>query len=87
METVYQEFPDDLDIATLFADALMNLTPWKLWDLRSGQPAPEARTLEVKKTFERALIQENALQHPGLVTYVYSPYGDVWLPGDCTARD
>jgi hypothetical protein len=23
---------DDLDVAALFADALMNLTPWALWD-------------------------------------------------------
>ncbi|KAJ8103635.1 hypothetical protein POJ06DRAFT_217144 [Lipomyces tetrasporus] len=67
MEIVYQEFPADLDVATLYADALMNLTPWQLWDLRSGQPAQGARTLEVKKVLERALTQENALQHPGLL--------------------
>ena len=36
MESVYKNFSDDLDVATLYADALMNLTPWGLWDLKSG---------------------------------------------------
>ena len=33
MGTVYREHPDDLDVAALYADALMNLTPWQLWDI------------------------------------------------------
>lgn len=32
MEDVYHRFSDDLDVAALYADALMNLTPWSLWD-------------------------------------------------------
>ncbi|KAK5261345.1 hypothetical protein LTR40_002429, partial [Exophiala xenobiotica] len=55
MTSVYARFPDDLDVATLCADALMNLTPWKLWDLSTGQPPPGARTLEIKRILERAL--------------------------------
>jgi tetratricopeptide (TPR) repeat protein len=31
--------PDDLDAATLYAESLMNLRPWKLWTL-DGKPAP-----------------------------------------------
>ncbi|KAK5461402.1 hypothetical protein LTS15_003465 [Exophiala xenobiotica] len=54
MTSVYARFPDDLDVATLCADALMNLTPWKLWDLATGQPSPGARTLEIKRILERA---------------------------------
>ncbi len=30
MREVYRGHPDDLDVAALFADALMNLTPWAL---------------------------------------------------------
>jgi tetratricopeptide (TPR) repeat protein len=33
MGQVYDAFADDLDVAALYADALMNLTPWQLWDL------------------------------------------------------
>jgi tetratricopeptide (TPR) repeat protein len=37
MREVARQFPDDLDARTLSADALMNLTPWKLWS-RDGKP-------------------------------------------------
>ena len=40
MREVYRSHPDDLDVAALLADALMNLTPWALWDQATGQPAP-----------------------------------------------
>jgi len=67
MEDVYKHFPDDLDVAALYADSLMNLTPWALWDLRSGQPAEGARTLEAKAVLDRAIAQANGSQHPGLL--------------------
>lgn len=37
MRKVAAAYPDDLDAQVLAADALMNLTPWKLWD-RQGKP-------------------------------------------------
>ncbi|RDW58094.1 TPR protein [Coleophoma cylindrospora] len=67
MGAVYQEFGNDLDVAALYADALMNLTPWQLWDLRSGKPAAKARTMEVKAILDRALAQPGGLAHPGLL--------------------
>ncbi|KAH0365252.1 TPR domain protein, partial [Aureobasidium melanogenum] len=67
MRKVYVQFPDDLDIATLFADALMNVTPWGLWDLKTGEPAPDEHTLEVKAVLERALADPDSDQHPGLL--------------------
>ncbi|KKP01925.1 hypothetical protein THAR02_05953 [Trichoderma harzianum] len=45
METAYKQFSEDLDIVVLYADALMNLTPWAMWDPYSGKPRPKARTL------------------------------------------
>ncbi len=67
MEKVYKEFSDDLDVAALYADALLNLTPWKLWDLPSGKPAPGARTLDAKTVLDRAMAQDGGMQHPGLL--------------------
>lgn len=43
MRSVYESFTDDLDVAALYADALMNLKPWGLFDLKTGLPAPGAR--------------------------------------------
>ncbi|OTB10475.1 hypothetical protein K445DRAFT_371061 [Daldinia sp. EC12] len=67
MGRVYKEFPDDLDIATLYVDALMNLTPWQLWDLATGKPASGARTLEAKDILERSMAQDGGARHPGLL--------------------
>ncbi|KAL4980999.1 hypothetical protein BDW66DRAFT_123686 [Aspergillus desertorum] len=67
MRAVYERFPQDLDIAALYADSLMNLTPWELWDLRTGQPAPKARTLVIKDVLDKALAGPGGLEHPGLL--------------------
>jgi len=60
MREVSRRFPDDLDAATLFADALMNLRPWHLWT-EDGKPAPD--TEEIVHTLERVLAA--APNHPG----------------------
>jgi tetratricopeptide (TPR) repeat protein len=67
MREVHLLAPDDLDVATLYADALMNLTPWQLWDLRTGTPAPGARTAEARAVLEPALATEAGARHPGLL--------------------
>jgi tetratricopeptide (TPR) repeat protein len=68
MGKVYSRFPSDPDIAALFADSLMNLTPWDLWNISTGEPNPRAKTLEVKSVLEdaiRSTTQE--MDHPGLL--------------------
>jgi tetratricopeptide (TPR) repeat protein len=70
MREVYAAFGDDIDVATLFAEALMNRTPWKLWDLKSGGPAEGASTLEAVAVLEKALQQVEQAgpeRHPGLL--------------------
>ncbi len=65
MRTAYQEHGDDLDVAALFADALMNLTPWALWDTAAGQPAEGAATTEARAVLEQALASPGGRAHPG----------------------
>jgi len=38
MRELSQQYPDDLDAATLFAESMMDLRPWKLWN-HDGTPA------------------------------------------------
>ena len=86
MLRVHAEFGSDLDVAALCADALMNLSPWKLWDLKSGGPAPGARTQQVQAILERALGQTpGGMQHPGVLhLYIHfiemSPTPELGLP-------
>ncbi|KAF2083993.1 TPR domain protein [Saccharata proteae CBS 121410] len=65
MRSIYQNYSDDLDVATLYVDALLNLTPWQLWDLSTGKPSGP-HTVEAKNILEKALTKESALKHPGL---------------------
>jgi hypothetical protein len=55
MRGVYAAFPDDLDVSALYAEGMINRTPWQLWDLNSGEPAQGADTLEPVAVLERAL--------------------------------
>ncbi|RBI67546.1 hypothetical protein DQW77_17445 [Roseovarius sp. TE539] len=68
MEPVYESYPDDLDIAFVYAEALMNRTPWQLWDTAKGVPNPDASTPEAMAVMERAFGQTaGAWDHPGLL--------------------
>ena len=67
MRTAYRQFPDDLDVAALFAEALMNVTPWQMWDLPTGLPAEGAHTVEAREVLERALATPEARRHPGVL--------------------
>jgi tetratricopeptide (TPR) repeat protein len=55
MRDVYTRFGDDPEVAALFADAMLNCTPWKLWDMRTGEPGEGAHTLECQQVLERAI--------------------------------
>ena len=47
LKTAHQQFPDDTNIATLYAETLMNLHPWDIWQ-KDGSPQPwAAEILEV----------------------------------------
>ncbi|GAA2253833.1 hypothetical protein [Streptomyces indiaensis] len=67
MRAVYELAPGDPDIATLHADAAMNLTPWQLWDLKTGRPAEGARTTEARAVLEGALATDTGFRHPGVL--------------------
>jgi predicted Zn-dependent protease len=52
MKALSQKYPDDLDAATLYAESLMNLHPWKLWDKQGN---PNEGTEEIVRTLKSVL--------------------------------
>jgi tetratricopeptide (TPR) repeat protein len=64
MRQVTREFPDDLDAATLFAEAGMNLHPWGLWHVDG---TPETGTDEIVSTLESVIKRDP--NHLGAVHY------------------
>jgi len=59
-----RRFPNDLDVATLYAESMMDLRPWDLWT-NDGKPQPG--TLEIVQTLERVLAKNP--NHPGANHY------------------
>jgi tetratricopeptide (TPR) repeat protein len=55
MREVAQQFPDDLDVATLTAEAMMDVKPWQLWT-RDGTPAEG--TKEIVALLESVLARD-----------------------------
>jgi len=64
MRGVVSEFPDDLDAATLFAEAGMNLHPWGLWH---PDGSPEAGTDEIVSSLESVMKRDP--NHLGAIHY------------------
>jgi tetratricopeptide (TPR) repeat protein len=67
MREVYGTHGDDPDVAALFAEAIMNRTPWALWDIATGKPAEGADTLEAIAVLEKAMKKPGGMSHPGLL--------------------
>jgi len=61
MKKLYDEYPKDPDIGTLYAESLMNLHPWDLYE-HDGTAKPW--TAEIENTLED--IIEISQQHPGV---------------------
>ncbi|WP_347900902.1 hypothetical protein [Pseudomonas purpurea] len=61
MKTLSQTYFDDLDAATLYADALLNLAPWKWWDgseAVSDEVKPTPAAYEALQVLNRVLGQD-----------------------------
>ncbi|MET0307707.1 MAG: tetratricopeptide repeat protein [Sphingomonas sp.] len=64
MREAARRFPGDADVQVLFAESMMNLNPWKLWNA-DGSPAPG--TPEIVSTLESVLASTPG--HPGANHY------------------
>ena len=64
MGGLVRRYPDDLDAATLFAEAAMVLRPWRLW---TADGKPEDGTLDIVATLESVLRRDP--NHIGAIHY------------------
>ena len=80
MKEVYEKFPNDADVATLYADAMMLQHPWDLWNT-DGTPKPW--TPLIREILEKVIAKSP--NHPGANHYYIhvmepSPYASKALP-------
>jgi tetratricopeptide (TPR) repeat protein len=64
MNDLMKKYPDDLDAATLYAESMMDLHPWKFW---SADGKPAEGTLEIVSVLE-SVLKRNP-NHPGAIHY------------------
>lgn len=67
MRAAHAAHPDSPEIATIFAESMLNRNPWAMWDLATGQPAAGADTQECRALLETALARPGGMKHPGLL--------------------
>jgi tetratricopeptide (TPR) repeat protein len=61
MADAARRFPNDLDVAALYAEALMDLRPWNYWRREDGTPYPGTETIVAQ--LERVIAANP--NHPG----------------------
>jgi len=64
MGELSKKYPDDLDAATLYAESMMDLRPWRLW---SADGKPAEGTEEIVAVLE-SVLKRNP-NHPGAIHY------------------
>jgi len=65
MAKVATQFPDDDEIATLYAEAVMDLSPWDYW--KPGGREPNPQSAPIVPTLERVLARNP--NHPGAIHF------------------
>jgi tetratricopeptide (TPR) repeat protein len=71
MRAALNAHPNNLDIRTVCAEALLNRTPWNMWNLPAAKPTEGADTMECEAILETAIDNDPAaMQHPGIL-HVY----------------
>ena len=64
MAKLVENYPEDLDAATLYAASLMNLSPWDYWNLDGS---PKGHTEEILRTLQ-SVVNRNP-RHAGALHY------------------
>jgi hypothetical protein len=65
MSKVAEQFPDDDEIAVLYAESVMDLSPWDYWQPGGHEPNPQSSA--IVPTLERVLTRNP--NHPGAMHY------------------
>ena len=65
MAKVAAQFPDDREVVVLYAESLMDLSPWDYWQPGGQEPHPQS--VAIVPTLERVLAKDP--NHPGAIHY------------------
>jgi tetratricopeptide (TPR) repeat protein len=89
MKVAYEAHPDDIEVATVYTESILNQTPWKMWDIWKNDVAEGAATREAQTVLEKFVDTPAGRVHPGILhLYVHlmemSPTPEkALMAGDC----
>ena len=87
MGEVSAKFPDDLDVATLYAESLMNQTPWQLWS-KDGKPGPNTeKVIAILESVLRRNPQHIGANHYYIHAVEASPHPERGIAAANRLRD
>ena len=87
MRDIFRKHRADLDVRCLFVDAIMNETPWQMWNLETGKPTEGAETLEAMAVLDEALRDGRRRLEPSRpAASLRPPDRDVAVPAARAAR-
>lgn len=68
MDSICKKYPDDMEAICWLGEALMNKSPWNLWDPRTGEPIEAANPYRIKEVLEHGieLGRSIGVVHPGI---------------------
>lgn len=67
MKKAYEAHPSDIEIATVYVEAILNQTPWKMWNIWSNAVAEGAGTVEAQRVLEKFVNTPQGRLHPGIL--------------------
>jgi tetratricopeptide (TPR) repeat protein len=67
MNKAYEAHPEDIEVATIYAEAILNQTPWKMWDIWKNTIAEGAGTAEAQAVLEKFVDTPDGRVHPGIL--------------------
>jgi len=67
MKKAYEAHPHDIEVATVYAESILNQTPWKMWDIWKNKIAEGAGTVQAQRVLEKFLNTPEGRVHPGIL--------------------
>ena len=67
MKKVWEAHSDDIEVAAIYTESILNQTPWKMWDIWNNTVAAGAGTLDAQNVLEKFVDTPEGRAHPGIL--------------------
>lgn len=69
MREAFEQFPNDIDVMSLYVDAKMAIAQRKMFDVNTGKPIETSPVHDIIRLFKEGMKHPGARRHPGLLHF------------------